>query len=167
MREPRHDEGVRTRRIGVVDWIIAVSVSTAMLVTGMTGAPSSTALDWLGHLLLLVSGAVLIALRRAPVLVLVAVGVCALGYLAAGVEVPASENGKDAVALAAAHVRDRACCAGRPAARDQGVDGPRRHRDHDAIRDRHRGSDRCRHRWGVRAGWATGGQQTRLIRASR
>ncbi|GAB3444685.1 sensor histidine kinase [Actinophytocola sediminis] len=75
-------------RDAVVDWVIAVGVAATLLVAGLSGQPS-TNLDQLGHLLLVAGGLVLVPRRRAPVTVLAATGLCALGYQAIGFDVPA------------------------------------------------------------------------------
>ncbi|GAA3803459.1 sensor histidine kinase [Streptomyces phyllanthi] len=78
--------GVRAR---VGDWFIAVGVAAALLVTGLSGQRSATNLDSLGYTLLSVGGLSLVARRRAPVAVLAVTGLCAVGYQAAGFDVPA------------------------------------------------------------------------------
>ncbi|SDI59554.1 sensor histidine kinase [Nonomuraea jiangxiensis] len=74
---------------GVTDWVIAVGVAAALLVTGLSGQHAGTYLDLVGHALLTAGGLALVARRRAPVLVLAVTGVCAAGYQAAGFDVPA------------------------------------------------------------------------------
>ena len=76
-------------RIGVTDWAIAVGVVATLLVTGLSGQRSAANLDLLGYGLLTASGLALAARRRAPVPVLAVTGLCAVGYQAAGVDVPA------------------------------------------------------------------------------
>ncbi|MFD8971712.1 sensor histidine kinase [Streptomyces sp. NPDC059593] len=76
-------------RAGVRDGVIAVGVAAALLGTGVSGQHSATRLDVLGYVLLAVGGLALAAARRAPVPVLVVTGLCALGYQAAGFDVPA------------------------------------------------------------------------------
>ncbi|MDA0633330.1 histidine kinase, partial [Nonomuraea sp. MCN248] len=71
------------------DWAIAVSVTAALLVTGLSEARPATAAGLLGGALLAAGGLALAARRRAPVAVLVVTGVCAAGYQAAGFDVPA------------------------------------------------------------------------------
>lgn len=78
--------GVRT---GVGDWAIAVGVAATLLVTGLSGQHSAAGLDLLGYVLLAVGGLALAARRRAPVPVLAVTGLCAVGYQAAGFDVPA------------------------------------------------------------------------------
>ncbi|MGW5658497.1 sensor histidine kinase [Streptomyces sp. NPDC003758] len=80
------EAGVRGR---VGDWVIAVGVATALLVTGLSEQHSATSLDLLGYALLTAGGLVLAARRRAPVAVLAVAGLCAVGYQAAGFNVPA------------------------------------------------------------------------------
>ncbi|MFE4617719.1 sensor histidine kinase [Streptomyces sp. NPDC056747] len=76
-------------RAGVRDGVIAVGVAAALLGTGVSGQHSATRLDVLGYVLLAVGGLALAAARWAPVPVLVVTGLCALGYQAAGFDVPA------------------------------------------------------------------------------
>ncbi|MEO3781865.1 sensor histidine kinase [Actinocorallia sp. B10E7] len=78
--------GIRARS---KDWAIAVCVAAVLLVTALTGDHPATDLDVLGYALVVTSGLVLAAGRRAPVLVLAVTGLCALGYQAIGLEVPA------------------------------------------------------------------------------
>ena len=77
------------RRIGVKDWAIAAGVAVILLVSGRTGQHSATNLDLLGYALLTAGGLALAARRRAPVPVLAVTGLCAVGYQAAGFDVPA------------------------------------------------------------------------------
>ncbi|MFD3591101.1 sensor histidine kinase [Nocardia sp. NPDC058640] len=72
-----------------VDWVIAVGVAAALLITGLSREHTPTHLDPLGYTLLVVGGLALVAQRRAPVAVLVVTGLCALGYQALGFDVPA------------------------------------------------------------------------------
>ncbi|MFC9664206.1 sensor histidine kinase [Nocardia sp. NPDC127606] len=72
-----------------VDWVIAVGVAAVLLVTGLSREHAPADLDWLGYALLVAGGLALAAQRRAPVVVLVVTGVCALGYQALGFDVPA------------------------------------------------------------------------------
>ncbi|MEV4380252.1 sensor histidine kinase [Streptosporangium sp. NPDC049644] len=76
-------------RAGVTDWAIAVCVAATLLVTGLSGQNSATNLDLFGYALLAAGGLVLAARRRAPVPVLAVTGLCAVGYQAAGFDVPA------------------------------------------------------------------------------
>ena len=76
-------------RAGVRDWAIAVGVAATLLVTGLSGQHSATYLDLLGYALLAAGGLALAARRRAPVAVLAVTGLCAVGYQAAGFDVPA------------------------------------------------------------------------------
>ncbi|MDF2710267.1 MAG: sensor histidine kinase [Nonomuraea muscovyensis] len=76
-------------RAGLQDWAIAVCVAAALLVTGLSGQNSATNLDLFGYALLVAGGLVLAARRRAPVPVLAVTGLCAVGYQAAGFDVPA------------------------------------------------------------------------------
>ncbi|MGW0591768.1 sensor histidine kinase [Streptosporangium sp. NPDC002607] len=76
-------------RAGVKDGAIAVCVAATLLVTGLSGQNSATNLDLFGYALLAAGGLVLAARRRAPVPVLAVTGLCAVGYQAAGFDVPA------------------------------------------------------------------------------
>ncbi|TPQ20655.1 sensor histidine kinase [Streptomyces sporangiiformans] len=74
---------------GVRDWVIAVGVAATLLVTGLSGQHPATNLELLGYALLVAGGVALAARSRAPVAVLAVTGVCAVGYQAAGFDVPA------------------------------------------------------------------------------
>jgi signal transduction histidine kinase len=74
---------------GIRDWAIAVGIAAALLVAGRSVHHSRTYVDLLGHALLAAGGLALAARRRAPVLVLAVTGLCAVGYQAAGFDVPA------------------------------------------------------------------------------
>ncbi|WP_455361761.1 histidine kinase [Streptomyces sp. SYSU K21746] len=79
-------------RAAVADGAIAIGVATALLITGLSGQHSTTGLDpvdLLGYALLTAGGLVLVARRRAPGSVLAITGLCAVGYQAAGFDVPA------------------------------------------------------------------------------
>ncbi|MGW3341758.1 sensor histidine kinase [Nonomuraea rubra] len=76
-------------RADVFDWAIAACVAAALLVTGLSGQPSSTGPGLLGYTLLAAGGLALAARRRAPLVVLAVTGLCAVGYQAAGFDVPA------------------------------------------------------------------------------
>jgi signal transduction histidine kinase len=78
-----------TGRAWVVDCAIAVCVTAVLLVTGLSGQSSGTDLGPLGYALLAAGGLALAARRRAPVPVLIVTGLCAVGYQAAGFDVPA------------------------------------------------------------------------------
>ncbi|MBC6458606.1 sensor histidine kinase [Actinomadura sp. HBU206391] len=78
-----------TDRAGIRDWAIAVCVAAILLVTGLSEQHSATNLDLLGYALLVAGGLALAAGRRAPVPVLAVTGLCAVGYQAAGFDVPA------------------------------------------------------------------------------
>jgi signal transduction histidine kinase len=69
----------------VVDWAIAVCVAAALLITGLSTPGTAFA----GYVLLVAAGLALAARRRMPVAVLVTTGLCAVGYQAAGFDVPA------------------------------------------------------------------------------
>ncbi|MEU5790622.1 histidine kinase [Micromonospora purpureochromogenes] len=74
---------------GVRDWAIAVGVAAALLAAGLSEQQSATNVDLLGYALLAAGGLALAARCRAPVPVLVVTGLCAVGYQAAGFDVPA------------------------------------------------------------------------------
>ncbi|WP_338677747.1 sensor histidine kinase [Streptomyces sp. SCSIO 30461] len=79
-------------RAAIVDIAIAIGVGAALLITGLSRQRFTTGLDpvsLLGYALLAVGGLVLVARRRAPVTVLAVTGLCAVGYQAAGFDVPA------------------------------------------------------------------------------
>lgn len=76
-------------RVAVIDWAVAVCVAATLLITGMAGQDSATDLDLLGYALLAAGGLALAVRRRAPVVVLTVTGLCAVGYQAAGFDVPA------------------------------------------------------------------------------
>ncbi|MFF5922045.1 sensor histidine kinase [Streptomyces flavochromogenes] len=76
-------------RAGVRDCLTAGGVAAALMVTGMSSHHSFTGLDVLGFALLAGGGLALAAGRRAPVPVLAVSGLCAVGYQAAGFDVPA------------------------------------------------------------------------------
>jgi signal transduction histidine kinase len=79
---------VSRRWSGVRDWVIAVGVAVALLVAGLSGQHPATSLEPVGYALLVAGGLALVARRWAPVVVLAATGLCALGYQAAGFDVP-------------------------------------------------------------------------------
>ncbi|NYI04612.1 sensor histidine kinase [Allostreptomyces psammosilenae] len=72
----------------VANWGIAAGVSAALLTTGLSGERSATGPEALGYALLTAGGLALAARRRAPVAVLAVTGLCAVGYQAAGFDVP-------------------------------------------------------------------------------
>ena len=74
-------------RIGVKDWAIAAGVAAILLVAGLSDQRSAAGADLVGYALLAAGGLALAARRRAPVPVLVATGLCAVGYQAAGFDV--------------------------------------------------------------------------------
>ncbi|MFI9604653.1 sensor histidine kinase [Streptomyces sp. NPDC052043] len=74
---------------GAGDWAIAVGVAGALLATGLSGQHSAEGLGLLGYALLAAGGLALAARRRAPLPVLAVTGLCAVGYQAAGFDVPA------------------------------------------------------------------------------
>ncbi|MEU4231232.1 sensor histidine kinase [Nonomuraea sp. NPDC026600] len=76
-------------RAGVIDWAVAGCVAATLLVTGLSQQHSGTNSALLGYALLVLGGLALAARRRAPVVVLVVTGMCAVGYQAAGFDVPA------------------------------------------------------------------------------
>jgi signal transduction histidine kinase len=69
--------------------VVAVGVAAALLGTGLSAERSATTVDLLGYVLLVAGGLALAVGRRAPVPVLAATGLCAVGYQAAGFDVPA------------------------------------------------------------------------------
>lgn len=73
----------------VRDWAIAVGVAATLVFTGLTEQPSGTGVALLGCALLAAGGLALVLRRRTPVLVLAVTGLCAVGYQAAGFDVPA------------------------------------------------------------------------------
>ncbi|MGW1991927.1 sensor histidine kinase [Embleya sp. NPDC001921] len=73
---------------GIRDGAVAVGVAGALLATGLAAERSAAPLDLLGYALLVAGGLALAAGRRAPVAVLAVTGLCALGYQAAGFDVP-------------------------------------------------------------------------------
>ncbi|MEW2136506.1 histidine kinase [Streptomyces sp. NPDC005409] len=83
------DKGPFRVRAGVRDWLVAVGVAAALLVTGLSGHHSATGFALLGYALLVMGGLALAAGRRAPVAVLAVTGLCAVGYQAAGFDVAA------------------------------------------------------------------------------
>jgi signal transduction histidine kinase len=74
---------------GITDWAIAVGVAATLLIAGLSGNHPATKANLLGYALLVAAGLALAARRRAPVAVLAVTGVCAVGYQAAGFDVPA------------------------------------------------------------------------------
>jgi signal transduction histidine kinase len=74
-------------RARIVDGVVAVGVAAALLVAGLSG-PRPAEFAALGYAFLVAGGLALAARRRAPIAVLAATAVCALGYQAAGFEVP-------------------------------------------------------------------------------
>ncbi len=75
-------------RIGLQDWAVAAGVAVILLVTGLSREHAAD-LEVVGFALLVLGGLALVARRRAPVAVLAATGLCALGYQAVGIDVPA------------------------------------------------------------------------------
>ncbi|WP_194813900.1 sensor histidine kinase [Nocardia sp. XZ_19_385] len=71
------------------DWALAAGVAAVVLVAGLAEQHAPTDLDPLGYALLIVSGLALAARRQAPIPVLAVTGLCALGYQAIGIDVPA------------------------------------------------------------------------------
>ncbi|KAK1183868.1 sensor histidine kinase [Streptomyces sp. NBS 14/10] len=82
-------KGRSDARVGVMDWALAAGVAATLLITGQSGEHSPTSFDLLGYALLAAGGLALVARRRAPVPVLAVTGLCAVGYQAAGFDVPA------------------------------------------------------------------------------
>ncbi|MGW6128543.1 sensor histidine kinase [Cellulomonas sp. NPDC055163] len=71
------------------DALVAVGVAAALVVTGLSGEHPGGGPGVLGAGLLAAGGLALAGGRRAPVAVLVVTGLCAVGYQAAGYDVPA------------------------------------------------------------------------------
>ncbi|MEU3747749.1 MULTISPECIES: sensor histidine kinase [Streptomyces] len=71
------------------DWVIAVGVAVALVTTGLSGGSAAAGTDLVGVGLLAAGGLALVARGRAPVMVLAVSGLCAIGYQAAGFDVPA------------------------------------------------------------------------------
>ncbi|BAU85325.1 two-component system histidine kinase [Streptomyces laurentii] len=69
--------------------VIGAGVAGALLVTGLSGQGAATGAGLLGYVLLVAGGLALVARGRAPVAVLAGTGVCAVGYQAAGFDIPA------------------------------------------------------------------------------
>ncbi|GAA3340528.1 histidine kinase [Amorphoplanes nipponensis] len=80
--------GRPTVRARLTDAAIAVCVAATLVVAGLSGHPAGHP-GPLGVALLVAGGLALAARRRAPVAVLAVTGVCAVGYQAAGFDVPA------------------------------------------------------------------------------
>ncbi|MEU2544172.1 sensor histidine kinase [Streptomyces roseolus] len=74
------------RRYG--DAAVAAGVTAALLVTAAAGDRPGSALSVAGYGLLATGGLALVARRRAPRVVLAVTGACAVGYQAAGFDVP-------------------------------------------------------------------------------
>ncbi|WP_055587866.1 sensor histidine kinase [Peterkaempfera griseoplana] len=72
---------------GVRDWAVAVGVAALLVGTGLSGGSSTGAGDLLGVALLAGGGLALAAVRRAPRVVLVVTGLCAVGCQTAGFDV--------------------------------------------------------------------------------
>ncbi|MEU7072411.1 sensor histidine kinase [Streptomyces narbonensis] len=71
------------------NWVIAVGVAVALVITGLSGRRAAAGMDLVGFGLLAAGGLALGARGRAPVTVLTVSGLCAVGYQAAGFDVPA------------------------------------------------------------------------------
>ncbi|MFG1994697.1 sensor histidine kinase [Actinoplanes sp. NPDC048988] len=80
---------VRGRAVEVRDVAVAAGTATVLVIAALTGEGAGTpaAGQWLGYGLLAAGGLVLVVRRWAPVAALVATGVCAAGYQAAGFDV--------------------------------------------------------------------------------
>ncbi|MET7443213.1 histidine kinase, partial [Streptomyces sp. NPDC005568] len=74
---------------GVRDWVTAVGVAATLLVAGLSEPLPVGGTALLGQVLLVAGGLALATGRRAPVPVLAVTGLCAVGYQAAGFDVPA------------------------------------------------------------------------------
>ncbi|GAA4444227.1 sensor histidine kinase [Phytohabitans houttuyneae] len=70
-------------------WIIAVCVAAVLLITAVAGDHQTTDFPLVGYLLVVISGLVLGVSRKLPIPVLIVTGLCALGYNAIGLDVPA------------------------------------------------------------------------------
>ncbi|MFJ9799934.1 sensor histidine kinase [Streptomyces sp. NPDC101145] len=80
-------------RARAADWAVAVGVAAALLATALSGQrsatyPAAAGYDLAGYALLAAGGLALAWRRRAPLAVLAATGLCALGHQAAGFDVP-------------------------------------------------------------------------------
>ncbi|MFC4335354.1 sensor histidine kinase [Salininema proteolyticum] len=75
-------------RPDVRDWLIGTAVAAVLVVAAVSGGEAAPDLGVLAYVLLIASGFALVAARRAPVLVLILIGLFALGYHAAGLDVP-------------------------------------------------------------------------------
>ncbi|MDI5975030.1 sensor histidine kinase [Amycolatopsis magusensis] len=80
---------MRRRPDGLGHGVIAVAVAATLLAAALFGQHPATSLAPLGYALVVLSGLTLAASRRAPVPVLAVTALCALGYQAVGVDVPA------------------------------------------------------------------------------
>ncbi|MFD7766100.1 sensor histidine kinase [Streptomyces sp. NPDC059787] len=80
------DKGRLAVPAGVTDWVIAVGVAALLLGTGLSGPHPVGNRELLGSALLAAGGLALAARRRAPLVVLVVTGLCAVGHQAAGFE---------------------------------------------------------------------------------
>src|SRR3954470_21378955 len=76
-------------RIGVRDGTIAVGVAAFLVVAELVAHDTSTERAPAGYALLGAGALALLASRRAPLAVLAVTGLCALGHLAVGFDVPA------------------------------------------------------------------------------
>ncbi|HEX8628732.1 MAG TPA: histidine kinase [Catenuloplanes sp.] len=76
-------------RAMVSDWAIAACVTATLVVAALSGNHPGTDHALLGYGLLVAGGLALAARRRAPLPVLAVTGLCAVGYQAAGFDVPA------------------------------------------------------------------------------
>lgn len=76
-------------RIGVRDGTIAVGVAAVLVVAELIGHDTSPDLAPVGFALLVAGALSLLASRRAPLSVLAVTGLCALGHLVVGFDVPA------------------------------------------------------------------------------
>ncbi|MET7379857.1 sensor histidine kinase [Streptomyces sp. NPDC005526] len=76
-------------RPAIREWTIAVGVAATLLVTGLSEQHPAGDYGLVGYALLAGGSLALAARRRAPVPVLAVTGLCAVGYQAAGFDVPA------------------------------------------------------------------------------
>ncbi|WP_410655745.1 sensor histidine kinase [Amycolatopsis sp. lyj-112] len=79
---------MRNWRIPISDWAIAIVVAGFLVTGGLFGKQPGTGLAPLGYALLVASGVALAAYRKAPITVLAATALFALGYQAIGFDVP-------------------------------------------------------------------------------
>ncbi len=74
-------------QIGVRDAAAALGAAAILVIAGRSGPPAADGPELLGLVLLAAGGLALAGRRRAPVVVLIVTGLCAVGYQAAGYDV--------------------------------------------------------------------------------